>query len=192
MNENKLTNKNFLDWERNLRIVLRQEKKLYTIDEEPFPEPAENASDEEFAEYEKYKADSEDVSCLILASISAELQKQCQDMECWEMITHLSTLFKKEARQERYKLSKKLYSTKIAEGTHVSEHVMKLLGYHNNLTKLGCEIKHERMCDIILQSLPNSYSTFVLNHLMNNIEVSPSELHNMLKNAEPTIKGKTP
>ena len=82
LNENKLTNKNFLDWERNLRIVLRQEKKLYTIDEEPFPEPVENASDEEFAEYEKYKADSEDVSCLILASISAELQKQCQDMEC--------------------------------------------------------------------------------------------------------------
>ena len=192
LNENKLTNKNHLDWERNLRIILRGEKKLYVIDEEPIPEPADNASDEEFAEYEKYKEDSEDVSCLILASISAELQKQCLDMECWEMITHLSTLFKKEARQERYELSKKLYNTKMADGSHVSEHVMKLLGYHDNLVKLGCEINDEQMCDIVLQSLPNSYSSFVLNHLMNNIEVSPSELHNMLKNAEPTIKGKTP
>ena len=82
LNENKLTNKNYLDWERNLIIVQRQENELYTIDEKPYPEPAEIASDEEFAEYEKYKADSEDVSCLILASISAELQKQCQDMEC--------------------------------------------------------------------------------------------------------------
>ena len=180
LNDNKLTNKNFLDWERNLRIVLRQERKLYTIDEDPLTEPEENASDEEFAEYEKYKEDCEDVSCLILASISAEFQKQCQDIECWEMINHLSTLFKKETRQERYDLSKKLYSTKMADGSPVSEHVMKLLGYHNNLVKLGFELKDEMMCDIILQSLPSSYSSFVLNHLMNNIEVSPTELHNML------------
>ena len=53
-------------------------------------------------------------------------------------------------------------------------------------------IEDQTMCDIILQSLPPSYSSFVLNHIMNNIEVSPTELHNMLKTAEPTIKDKTP
>ena len=73
LHDNKLTNKNFLDWERNLRIVLRQERKLYTIDEDPLTEPGDDGTDEEFAEYEKYRADAEDVSCLILASISAEL-----------------------------------------------------------------------------------------------------------------------
>ena len=74
----------------------------------------------------------------------------------------------------------------------IGEHVLKLLSYHDNLTKLGFDIKDELMYDIILQSLMPSYSSFVLNHLMNNIEVSPTELHNMLKVSESTIKGKTP
>ena len=80
----------------------------------------------------------------------------------------------------------------MADGAPIGEHVLKLLSYHGTLTKLGVEIKDELMCDIILQSLPPSYSTFVLNHIMNNIEVSPIEIHNMVKTVEPTIKGKTP
>ena len=192
LTENKLTGKNYLDWERNLRIVLRQERKLYVIDEDPLVVPDENATEEETAQYEKYVADAEDVSCLILASISPELQKHCENRECWDMMLHLSSLFKKEARQEKYDISKRLYNTKLAEGSPVGEHVIKLLGYHEQLTKLDVVIEDQTICDIILQSLPPSYSSFVLNHIMNNIEVSPTELHNMLKTAEPTIKGKTP
>ena len=72
LHENKLTDENFLDWERELRTVLKQERKLYVINEGPLPKPDKNGTDEEFAEYEKFKADAEEVSCLILASISAE------------------------------------------------------------------------------------------------------------------------
>ena len=66
------------------------------------------------------------------------------------MITHLSTLFKKEARLERHEFSKKLFGTKMADGEPVGEHVLKLLSYHGTLIKLGVEIKNELMCDIIL------------------------------------------
>ena len=102
LHENRLTEKNFLDWERDLRIVLKEERKLYVINEDPLPEPDKDGTDEEFAEYEKFKADAEEVSCLILASISAEFQKQCINMECWEMIRHLRNLLKEEARRQRY------------------------------------------------------------------------------------------
>ena len=137
LTENKLTGKNYLDWERNLRIVLRQERKLYVIDEDPPAVPDENATEEDTAQYDKYLADAEDVSCLILASISPELQKHCENRECWDMILHLSSLFKKEARQEKYDISKRLYNTKLTEGSPVGEHVIKLLGYHEQLTKIG-------------------------------------------------------
>ena len=49
LTENKLTGKNYLDWECNLRIVLRQERKLYVIDEDPPTVPDENATEEETA-----------------------------------------------------------------------------------------------------------------------------------------------
>ena len=47
---------------------------------------------------------------------------------------------------------------------------------------------HELSVDLILQSLPDSYSQFVLNFQMNKIEVTIPELINMLKTAEPSIK----
>ena len=79
----------------------------------------------------------------------------------------------------------------MAKGASTIEHVLKLIGYHDYHSKLGFEIREQLMTDIILQSLPPSYSQFVLNHNMNNIKVSSTELHGMLKTAEPTIKGKT-
>ena len=38
LEKDKLTGTNFLDWQRNLRIVLRQERKLYVLDI-PHPQP---------------------------------------------------------------------------------------------------------------------------------------------------------
>ena len=46
LEKDKLTGTNFLDWQRNLRIVLRQERKLYVIDiprPETLPEGASKA-----------------------------------------------------------------------------------------------------------------------------------------------------
>ena len=44
LEKDKLNGTNFLDWHKNLRIILMQERKLYVLDE-PIPEePAGNAS----------------------------------------------------------------------------------------------------------------------------------------------------
>ena len=63
--------------------------------------PDKDGSDEEFAAYVKYQADAEDVSCLILASISPEFQKPCEQMTCLEMMRFLRHNLREEARQQR-------------------------------------------------------------------------------------------
>ena len=73
LEKDKLTGTNFLDWFRNLRIVLKQERKLYVLDE-PLPkEPADNVPRVEKNVYEKHHNDSIDVACLMLATMNSEL-----------------------------------------------------------------------------------------------------------------------
>ena len=44
LEKEKLNGTNFLDWSRNLRIVLKQERKMYVLDNEiPNKPPANNA-----------------------------------------------------------------------------------------------------------------------------------------------------
>ena len=84
---------NFIDWSQNLRIVLKEEKKLEVF-EHPLPnEPARNAIAAQRELFEKKKNESNDVTCLMLATISPELQKQFMDMEAYEIMTHLKEMF---------------------------------------------------------------------------------------------------
>jgi hypothetical protein len=64
------------------------------------------------------------------------------------------------------------------------------VGCHNieTLTKLGCEIKDDLATDVILQSLPVSHESFIMNFYMNGIEKTVAELHGMLKIVEDGIK----
>ncbi|XP_074342052.1 uncharacterized protein LOC141679450 [Apium graveolens] len=66
LEKNKLTGTNFLDWQRNLRIVLKQERKLHVIDV-PCPGPLpEGATCVQQAAYQKHIDDDTDVTCLML------------------------------------------------------------------------------------------------------------------------------
>jgi hypothetical protein len=84
---------NFIDWYRNLRIVLRQEKKEYVL-EEAYPDDLpDNANAAERRAYEKHCNDSLDVSCLILATMSPDLQKQYKHVDAYTMIKGLRRMF---------------------------------------------------------------------------------------------------
>ena len=72
LEKDKLTETNFLDWLRNVRIVLTQERKLYVL-ENPIPEqPAANAPRAQRDAYEKHQSDSVDVACLMLVTMVPE------------------------------------------------------------------------------------------------------------------------
>jgi hypothetical protein len=97
------------------------------------------------------------------------------------MIQGLCGMFENQTRAERYNISKVLFVCKLAEGSLVNPHVIKMMGYIETLDKLGCELKDDLATDVILQLLPMSYELFIMNFHMNSMEKSVAELHGMLK-----------
>ena len=66
--------KQFIDWLRNVRIVLRTESLLHVLDD-PIPnEPPINAPQEQHDAFNKYMSQQAQVQSILLASISSELQ----------------------------------------------------------------------------------------------------------------------
>jgi hypothetical protein len=59
------------------------------------------------------------------------------------MIQGLCGMFQNQARTEMYNISKALFACKLVDGSPVSSHVIKMMGYIETLTKLGCEIKDD-------------------------------------------------
>ncbi|KAK8547454.1 hypothetical protein V6N12_031591 [Hibiscus sabdariffa] len=188
LEKEKLNGINFLDWFRNLRIVLKQERKEHVI-EEPVPdEPAANAPRANKDKFKKYMDDMVDVGCLMLATMDSELQKQHENMVAYEMIQNLKEIYEGQARQERYETSKALFQCKMTEGTPVGAHVIKMMGYVHTLEKLGFPLKNELATDLILQSLSSSFKPFVLNFNMNEINKTLPQLLGMLRTAESDMK----
>ena len=131
---------------------------MYVL-EGPFPGiPPPNAPKAERDAYKKHQDDALDVGCLMLATMDSDLQKQHEEMGAFDMIKHLKELYQEQARQERYDTSKALFGCKMAEGTSVGPHVLKMIGYIENLEKMGFPLGQELAIDVILQSLPDSYS----------------------------------
>ena len=190
LEKEKLNGTNFLDWFRNLRIVLKQERKLYVLDAATPPQPAANAPRAEKDAHTKHTNDAVDVGCLMLATMTSAIQKQLEDIEPFEIVTQLKGMFQEQARQERYATHKALFSCKMVAGSSVSTHVLKMISYIDHLEKLEAPVSQELATDVILQSLPNTFDQFVLNYNMNSLEKTIPELHGMLKNAELNIKGK--
>ncbi|XP_015381952.2 uncharacterized protein LOC107175103 [Citrus sinensis] len=76
---------------------------------------------------------------------------------------------------------------RMTEGS-VNEHVLKMIDYIEQLEALNFSMDGELAIDLILQSLPDSFSQFIMNFNMNKMECSLAELLKMLNTAETCIK----
>ena len=104
------------------------------------------------------------------------------------MVTQLNALYRKQARTECYEVMKQLWECKMAEGSSLSEHVIKLVGYAQRLNALGFAIPTTLGTDILLASLPPSYNGFIMNYKMNGLYKTIDELFAMLKTAEASMQ----
>ena len=186
--DQKLIGNNFLEWERNLRIVLRSERIGFTVDEPPPEQPDDDASRAVRTAYEKQKDAYEQAYCLMIGSMNSELQKQCDKMNSCEIMAHLKTLFEGQARNERFNISKELFSCRMSERDTITAHGVKVIGLLKRLEDLGVNVAQELAVDLILSSLPESYSNFVMNYNLNEIQTDAAGLINKLKTAEKEIK----
>ena len=104
------------------------------------------------------------------------------------MFQELKLIFQGNARVERYEVSNKFYSCKMEENSFISEHILRMSGYHNHLTQLRVNLPNDSVIDRVLQSLPPSYKGFVMNYNMQGMEKTIPELFAMLKAVEVEIK----
>ena len=77
-----------------------------------------------------------------------------------------------------------ILNTKMAQGTPVREHCLKMISYLNTLEVLGADIDGESQANMILQSLLESFKEFRHNYNMNKKIYTLSELMNELVAAE--------
>ncbi|KAL0462943.1 UNVERIFIED_CONTAM: hypothetical protein Slati_0181900 [Sesamum latifolium] len=73
-------------------------------------------------------------------------------------------------RHIRYAATKAFYGTKMAEGSSVQSHGVKMLFLVEKLEDLKAGLKNDTYIDVILQSLPPSYDPFIVNYNMNGLE----------------------
>ncbi|GKA01646.1 hypothetical protein Tco_0674311 [Tanacetum coccineum] len=93
LEKEKLNGSNFLDWYRNLRIVLRNEQKLHHL-EEALPEaPPATATAVVRNAYTRRVAEQQEVACLMLVSMTPEIQKNLEDRPAFEILQELKTMF---------------------------------------------------------------------------------------------------
>ncbi|KAJ9546374.1 hypothetical protein OSB04_018917 [Centaurea solstitialis] len=184
LEKDKLTSSNFLDWERNLMIVLRHERKWYVLEEPLGEAPPANALAAARNAHKKHSDDLLDAGCLMLATMSPDLQTVLINTNAYDMIRQLRNMFQTQARTERYDATKAFNECKMIKGTSVSDHVMKMKRHMDHLERLGHPVPLQLATDTILNSLSEDYKPFVINYNMNNMEKTIAELHSMLKTAE--------
>ena len=73
LEKDKLNRTNSIDWYRILRIVLRQERKEYILDQPILEEPTTNDPRAQKDTYNKNANDSVDVTCLMLGCMESEI-----------------------------------------------------------------------------------------------------------------------
>ncbi|XP_012461456.1 uncharacterized protein LOC105781457 [Gossypium raimondii] len=76
----------------------------------------------------------------------------------------------------------------MVEGTPVGTQVLEMIGYIKSLEKLGFPIGEELATDVIMQSLSDIFSQFVLNFNMNEINKTLTQLLSMLGTIESNMK----
>nr|GEW28028.1 hypothetical protein [Tanacetum cinerariifolium] len=102
----KLSGTNFNDWLRQLKLVLRVEKKMFVI-EQPIPpalaaNSAANVQVDWNAIYDAYN----EVACLMLGSMTPKLHRQFKNYSPYDMLREHKSMFEKQAGVESGKIQK--------------------------------------------------------------------------------------
>ena len=84
-----------------------------------------------------------------------------------DIMFSLKEMFGEQGHSARQDTMRLLLNTKMAQGTLVREHCLKMISYLNTLKVLGVDIDGESQVDMILQSLPESFEEFRLKYNMN-------------------------
>jgi hypothetical protein len=132
-----------------MRIVLKQEKRLYVI-EKPILNSLSKDAKEIRNEYQCHVDDDEHAAYVMLIIMSFEFKKQHENMDVHTTIMHLKEFFDETSKTERYETSNELFRYKMIKGSSMNTHVLKMIGYIKILGQLDFFMDHELNVDLVL------------------------------------------
>ncbi|GJX62743.1 retrotransposon protein, putative, ty1-copia subclass [Tanacetum coccineum] len=146
----KLSGNNFNHWFRQLKLVLRVEKKMYVI-EQP-----------------------------LLAAPTADSETQFKNSSPYDMIKELKAMFEKQAEVERFDLIQTFHAYKQEEGKPVAAYIIRMKGYVDQLERLGYMLPQDLIVGLILNGITKDFVGFMRNYSMHNMGKTIGELYAML------------
>ncbi|KAG6403114.1 hypothetical protein SASPL_135331 [Salvia splendens] len=87
--------------------------------------------------HQKQIDNASDAQCVMLSSMSLELQRQHEHMLPYDMLKHLESLYASQAQTMEYEILRDLFKCKLHDGGKVSEHVLKMIGLIERLASIG-------------------------------------------------------
>ncbi|XP_031251022.1 uncharacterized protein LOC116108915 [Pistacia vera] len=106
----------------------------------PKPPPFD-AHYDEHNEYKKWKKDELKARSYMMASMSDELQRKCEEMKSAnEIYLALQELYREISRIRQYELNSNLFGMKLKEGVSPEEHVMKMINILRQLHAMKIEM----------------------------------------------------
>ena len=103
---------NYMDWVRNLRIILIIAQKNYVLDASLGARPAAGATPDVMNVWQDKSDDYSIVHCDMLYGLESGLQRCFEHHGAYEMFQELKLIFQANARVEKYDVSNKFYSCK--------------------------------------------------------------------------------
>ncbi|GKA36204.1 hypothetical protein Tco_0722695 [Tanacetum coccineum] len=190
----KLTGPNFIDWYRQLRLVLSTEDKEnyleHPIPEAPVAPPGQQVPPAAAAAHAAWVKGQKEVVVLMLLTMDLEIQRNLAHLGAYDMLQELKAMFSKQAEQELLQTVREFHTCKQEEGQSVSSHVLKMKGYIDNLERLGQPVGQNLAVSLILVSLNKDFDSFVQNYNMHGMGKTVNELHAMSKLHEETLPKK--
>ncbi|GJW23318.1 zinc finger, CCHC-type containing protein [Tanacetum coccineum] len=190
----KLTGPNFIDWYRQLRLVLSTEDKEnyleHPIPAAPVAQPGQQVPPEALAAHAAWVKGQKEVAVLMLLTMDLDIQRNLAHLGAYDMLQELKAMFSKQAEQELLQTVREFHTCKQEEGQSVSSHVLKMKGYIDNLERLGQPVGQNLAVSLILVSLNKDFASFVQNFNMHGMGKTVNELHAMLKLHEETLPKK--
>nr|GEX20381.1 hypothetical protein [Tanacetum cinerariifolium] len=156
--------------------VDRNPKVIKPLPAAPAADSTTNVLVEWNAIYDAYN----EVTCLILGSITHELHRQFENSSPYDVIQELKSMFEKQAEVERFDLIQTFHACKQEEGKPVATYVLQMKGYVDQLEHLGYMLPQDLIVGLILNGLTKDFIGFVRNYDMHNMGKTIGELHVML------------
>nr|GEV64959.1 zinc finger, CCHC-type [Tanacetum cinerariifolium] len=188
----KLYRPNFIDWYRQLCIVLSAEDKLnyleLLIPATPVPDVAgQLVPPETLTAHAAWVKGQKEIVVLMIITMKPDLQRNLETLVAYDMLKELKTLFAQQAEPELLQTVREFHAYKQEEGQSVSSYILKMKSYIDNLDSLGHPVSVTLAVSLILVSLRKEYNSFVQNYNMHDMRKTVNELHDMLKLHEKSL-----